>query len=177
MAENKPILGEPLKGDEERDAIHIAILPVTAGDYIPPGQRIHVNSKGWASLSRGVHNAVADPFWPRTIQPGERFYAFLFPYTIESLRHEWVHKDFPCPPVYPEAEKWLRDFAEDHYVGYEDMMTAADDLVKGHSDIMDICFGMDVDYSERIEFWERYGQLRNQFIPNSVKEEYFSCSC
>lgn len=179
MAENKPILGELLKGGEERDAIHIAILPATAGDYISPGARINVRPDGWAIL-QGDPNAIADPFLPGQIYPGQQFYALLFPYTIESLRHEWVHRDFPRPsppPMYPEAEKWLRDFAEDHYVNFNEMMTAADDLVKGHSDTMDICFGMDVDYNERQEFWEYYGRLKGQFIPNSVKDEYFSCSC
>lgn len=177
--ENKPILGELLKGGEERDAIHIAILPVTAGDYIAPGQRIYVKPDGWANAS-GNPNAVADPFLPGQVYPGQKFYALLFPYTIESLRHEWVHPEFPKAQdssSWSGAEAWLREFADDHYVGFDEMMKAADDLVKGHSDTMDICFGMDVDYSERIEFWEHYGQLRNQFIPNSVREEYFSCSC
>jgi hypothetical protein len=92
MAENKPILGELLKGGEERDAIHIAILPVTSLGYIAAGQRIHVTPDGMADTVREI-NAVADPFLRSQIYPGQKFYALPFPYTIESLRHEWVHKD------------------------------------------------------------------------------------
>lgn len=177
--ENKAILGELLKGGEERDAIHIAIMPVTAGDYIAPGQRIYVNSDGWARLS-GNGNAIADPFLPGQIYPGQNFYALLFPYTIESLRHEWVHPDFPKsqdPQNHTPSENWLRVFADEHYIDFDEMMEAADDLARGHSSSMDICFGMEVDYHERIEFWDRYGQLRGQIITDSVKEEYFRCAC
>lgn len=179
MAENKPILGELLGGGEERDAIHIAIMPARACDYIGAGAHIRVDARGEARLDGASPNAVADPFLRHQIYPGQKFYALLFPYTIESLRHEWVHRDFPLPESDNRhlSEQWLRTFAEDHYVDYGEMMEAADDLMNGHSSDMDICFGEDVDYSERQDFWNHYSVVRGKVVTDDIREEYFRCAC
>jgi hypothetical protein len=180
--ENKPILGELLKGGEERDAIHIAILPVTAHTYIPAGAQIFIRPDLTAILS-GKSNAVADPFLKEQIRPGEKFYALLNPYTIESLRHEWVHKDFPNQNSPAEIEKsleWMKVYAdemgEDSWGGKMDVDTllrGADDWIKDGDYLR---WGFDTDYIED-EFWKHYEIIRGVVVPDNKREDFFSCSC
>ena len=195
MAENKPILGELLKGEEERDAIHIAILPATAGDYIAPGERIYVKPDGWATRT-GERNAIADPFLSHQIYPGQKFYALLFPYTIESLRHEWVHKDFPKPentapisssnPAIQGSINWMTDLANEYasyqydnrhdLSPYEWLMKEADSIVNGDESYIVFnvdCHG-DIDPQE---FWRHYQTIRRVIVALDTAEDIFTCSC
>lgn len=188
MAENKPILGELLKGGEERDAIHIAILPATAGDYISPGARINVRPDGWADL-QGDPNAIADPFLPGQIYPGQQFYALLFPYTIESLRHEWVHRDFPRTikdkdPRLSDSQQdslnWLLNFAEEWGFNFEDLIEEAS---SEDSDRWVTAIGRDIHSRYELEgdydlFWHHLEVYTGKhFSPDHRESLGWSCSC
>jgi hypothetical protein len=87
--------------DAGRDAIHIAIIPVTAADTLKPGQAVTVSMDGgpWAFgiLSREAWNPVGviDPFLTKSVKAGERCWLFLNPRSITSLRHVWSHPKFP----------------------------------------------------------------------------------
>lgn len=96
-------LGQLITGTEGRDAIHIAIAPVEATEWLEPGDRITLE-EGSRTL---VHEArvdeepvgIVDPFLRKVVQPGERFYMFLFPGTVTSLRHVWSHPKFTAKPI------------------------------------------------------------------------------
>ena len=82
--------------DRRRDAIHIAIAPVTAADRLAPGQHVGLVQEGKLELvgpcDRNI--GIVDPFLPREVEAGQRFWLFLYPGTITSLRHVWTHPVF-----------------------------------------------------------------------------------
>ena len=96
---NQPVLGQLLTGTERRDAVHIAIAPVVCADHVlMPGEHVglipdsttHVSGGEWTITCIGV----VDPFLMEPVKYGERFYLFLYPNTVTSLRHLWTHPAF-----------------------------------------------------------------------------------
>ena len=110
-------LGKLATEDAGRDAIHIAVAPVVAAQILSPGEHVGINGEGQAvSSMNGI--GIVDPYLMRAVKPGERFYLCLYPNTITSLRHHWVHPAFKeeAPPTKAafdkgESEAWLRDYA------------------------------------------------------------------
>lgn len=97
MPQHNPNVGHLIAHPEQKDAIHMAIAPVIAGEDILPGTHIGLLADGRAS-TRCVGNTigVADPFLFNVIRAGQRFWLFLYPGSISSLRHEWSHPSFPA---------------------------------------------------------------------------------
>lgn len=82
-----------------RDAVHVAVAPTTntAGCPLRPGDRVDARG-GFA----GERVGIVDPFLAEPVKPGERFYLFLFPGSVTSLRHVWTHPAFA--PTLPPKE-------------------------------------------------------------------------
>ena len=83
------MITEPNPG---RDAIHIAIAPCVAQCVLEPGTA--VSAEGYPPPG-GRLVGIVDPFLGERVLPGQRFYIFLYPNTVTSLRHEWEHPAFP----------------------------------------------------------------------------------
>lgn len=101
-------LGQIIRGDHYRDAIHIAVAPVVAECILMPGQHVGIIDKEAMTVGPCSDNiGIVDPFLVNPVQKGERFYLCLYPYTITSLRHEWTHPAFPA--AYPSPSRaWKR---------------------------------------------------------------------
>src|SRR4029077_11817181 len=83
-------------GDRRRDAIHIAVAPVTAAVRLAPGQHVGLvreDNVEWVGLCDHAIGVV-DPFLAEAVEPGQRFWLFLYPGTITGLRHVWTHPAF-----------------------------------------------------------------------------------
>lgn len=80
-------IGKLVTTEQGRDAIHVAILPMLAVSELRPGQHLA--------------NGIVDPFLKAPVRPGERYWLFLYPSTVTSLRHVWTHPAFgdESPPV------------------------------------------------------------------------------
>lgn len=109
MANDIP-LGKLIDGEGARDAVHIAIAPMVAGEPLQPGQRVGVrDGKAYASKSCASVIGIVDPFLQAQVNRGQRFYLCLFPGTITSLRHQWTHPEFdeakPNLAVQPEESR------------------------------------------------------------------------
>jgi hypothetical protein len=95
--ENPPQLGKLIEdGDRRRDAVHIAVVPMTAESPLNPGQPVGLSRADDAEFADVTDNpiGIVDPFLTAPVQAGERFWLCLYPGTITSLRHVWTHPEF-----------------------------------------------------------------------------------
>lgn len=97
------LLGKIITGPAVRDAVHVAVAPVTARHRILPGQRVKVEN-GLASLTTTPGHGIADPFLREPVEAGQKFFVWLYPGTVTSLVHHWTHPAFdPALPINEEA--------------------------------------------------------------------------
>lgn len=173
----------------ERDAIHVAVAPVIAGQNLRPRDKL-MFAKGQENTVMGAapHQksfGIVDPFLEGFVRKGDRFWAWLTPGTITSLRHDWTHPEFGTElpaPVAPEpvnSEKWLREFAETAGMSYKLL------LERGHSFIAydDVWTEQDGETARdaiydvgAANFWKHYEAVTGQ-RPDDIEDAPFSCSC
>lgn len=93
---DQPKLGELLIGGEKRDAVHIAIAPVVAGESLLPGDHVGFLVDGTVGEQDDPTKniGIVDPFLRFGIRKGKEFWLFLYPNTVTSLRHVWTHSAF-----------------------------------------------------------------------------------
>jgi hypothetical protein len=172
-------IGQIIEVPRERDAIHVAVAPVVANGPLLPGEAISLLEDGSASVNPPFIGVV-DPFLTRRVQAGERFWMFLRPGTITSLRHEWSHPNFPVGGAAPEHEKtplspkqeseaYLRDIASKCGVDFDRMMGAIEDDNY-------ISMGENESYKDYItDDFEKHCAV---YLGKPVRNAYpFSCSC
>lgn len=116
-----------------RDAIHLAVEPVIAGEPLRAGQDIGlVDGKAYV-VTRYTTNikalGIVDPFLLQNVREGEKFWLIVYPRQITSLRHVWSHPDFeddkPLMIVKDkkESEAWLRNWCDSiNDISYEDLI-------------------------------------------------------
>lgn len=167
---------------KERDAIHIAIAPMVAGQDLNPGQHITLKSKGSniaVAAKKGI--GIVDPFLKTTVAKGQEFWMCLYPNTIKSLKHVWEHDEFVEPPQVQQkslSQKWLEDYAEELDMTFNALMLAADrHLEYGDYHIFHGISTPDVTYRKNDEFWKHYEIVKHVVVDENDKENFFSCSC
>lgn len=173
-------LGKLVTEDYERDAVHVAVIPVEAGEQMRAGTPVGV-SDGKAVLDP-PHVGVVDPFIGADvkIQKGDRFWLMMNPGTVLSLRHEWTHPAIPSksrPPLeLTRSEIYLRAMADRLNTQFDRMIAemSADDP-GGH-------FGDD-SYREYLQddvFWDHLETYTGKRFNNAHREEarfQSSCGC
>lgn len=89
-------IGKLVENDGQgRDAIHVAVVPVIAAVRLRPGCRVGLDEDGRAEISETRHCiGIVDPFLEEWVEEGQKFWLFLYPGTITSLRHVWTHPAF-----------------------------------------------------------------------------------
>ncbi len=186
-------LGVLIDEFQHRDAIHIAVAPVVAAEPLKPGQHVGFVQDGDTAIvgpiadgSRSPQNkaviGIVDPFLTVAVKKGDRFYLFLYPQTITSLRHEWTHPAFGLestimPPTKSASVLWIKEFADELDQTYNRLMDAAQLWV----DDEDYTF----DNSERYKrvdgakwpiFWRHFEVVTGTKVKDH-NAHFFTCSC
>lgn len=169
-------LGRLITTEQHRDAIHIAVAPVVAAETLQPGDHVGLNAEGKAD-GDAKHIGVIDPFLKSTVRAGSTVWLFLYPNTITSLRHEWIHPAFngPQAPEMSESERWIRDFADRVSLHYNVVMNGAAEYVRSGEYL---CFGGLLE-NEWVpdEFWPHYENVTGKKVEEKDRGSFFTCSC
>lgn len=165
-------IGNLIRGAQERDAIHVAVAPVEAAEQLSPGWHVGV-SEGKADRLRKTIGIV-DPFLREPVPAGRRFWLFLYPDTITSLRHDWSHPEFgpssKAEDADPIAISVLRSFAEEIGEEYETTLDYLAQMAdQGYVD------GRSIYDAIHEEVWDAYERLTGTKVEE--KHGSFSCSC
>ena len=97
MRQTSPQLGRLIDdGDRRRDAVHVAVAAVTAEVQLRPGQHIGLTRPDSMELVGPTDRpiGIVDPYLTEDVEPGQRFWMFLYPDTVTDLRHVWAHPAF-----------------------------------------------------------------------------------
>ncbi len=177
-------LGTIIDESAGRDAIHIAVEPVVAVHTLRPGDHVGRVDGGFGLCRNPV--GIVDPFLKTCVTKGQRFWIFVYPRQITSLRHVWTHPEFPdakVPEVKattgndPKAEsiRWLEVYAASIPVRYEDLIEHAGYHIEDNSywsqgSLFDGIYLAD-------EFWDHYEVVTGTVVPKGKRGSFFSCSC
>lgn len=195
-------LGTIINEGEKRDAIHLAVEPVVAGENLGVGADITLTNGKAYKTKQGEGLGIVDPFLKKGPKAGERFWLVVYPRQIKSLRHVWSHPAFPEDPSLvteseedkmrkkASSEKWLRVWFQQN-TGAPDYDLAIQAIANGRTESEPDEYGECVSAYVRdeylhvngkdahgeipAEFWEHAERVLGKHIKN--RPVYFSCSC
>lgn len=183
-------IGKTLKGGERRDAVHFAVAPVRAGQFLRAGQRVKFAPGSTDIVVAWDYDdappvGIIDPFLECLyVTDKDRCWLFLFPNSITGMRHEWTHPAFPdqqSQSVSEQAEsdrayseRWLRGFAKTYRGDYAEMLAG---VTAGKGAF----FGEDLEYSDFVpgsEFWRHVSTVTGKsFTVDHMEKTSFRCAC
>jgi hypothetical protein len=171
-------VGVPPPKGAGRDAIHMAVTPAVASEFLSPGEHVGRLSDGTFHTSAKALGIV-DPFLMEGVEKGETFWLFLYPQTITGLTHVWTHPAFVDEPSTPEvspeptvpeivarSRRWLEDFARQWDVSYQTVLDAG----AGRETIYSGDYEADVPNA----FWHHYQVVTGV---SGSGEQFFRCAC
>jgi hypothetical protein len=173
-------LGELIKDENpQRDAIHVAVAPAIAAERLNPGQHVGFSGSLVGRVASPI--GIVDPFLKDPVPEGTRFWLFLYPGSITSLRHDWTHPAFETQPLsridelrLSSSREWLKNFARDvAECPYEDLLLGIDPSTRYELGGTPWSTGFDVPAG----LWGHYEIVTGNNIPPADREWYFSCSC
>lgn len=161
----------------EKDAVHVAIVSVEAGQNLKPGT--HVELKHGKAVMKDPHSdfefkpiGIVDPFLRTNIEKGQNFYLCLYPETVTGMRHEWGH---PAFDDLASVKSQLEDIGKRYHTSYEQIIEACEAFVAGDDFTFWGDYGPDMMYSEGREIARLYYQLTGStFESENVS---FRCAC
>lgn len=177
--DNPPKVGEIIRGEAHRDAIHVAVAPMVAAHELQPGDHVSFIGLGDTNkMGRGdAPIGIVDPFLRNPVRAGETFYLFLYPGTITSLRHEWTHPVIQARKLFDpnkESIAWLTAAAEDFKLSFEEMMQAAKNHIE-HGEWLTT--GLETPDIDMDLFWMHYEKVTGERVKAKDKTTFFSCAC
>lgn len=122
--------------DAVRDAIHIAVIPLIAGEDLYGGAvQLKVGTKNVALRAKdsyygGESIGIVNPWHPASqgdyenvVRKGEAFYCLLNPGSVTGMRHHFQHPVFDSEPVeMSDSESWLRQFAQEWNFDFDELI-------------------------------------------------------
>jgi hypothetical protein len=179
-----------------RDAVHVAVVAVTASRTLVPGAHVGFSSMSspdnltvTSLLVKDKCIGIVDPYLTEPVKKGQKFWLYLYPRTITSLHHQWKHPAFDddagskyTPPARViESMEWIRNYCRTgDGPSYEILMDAIAKLAKeGNTSWNDEYLhidGTDAHGEISPELWEHAENVLGYPIPWD-KPKYFSCAC
>lgn len=172
-------LGELIRAPQERDAIHIAVAPVTAAEDLLPGQHVGLLDANHRVGKSDRPIGIIDPFLRHPVEKGDRVWLFLYPNTITALRHDWTHPEFAIASGGPDAasREWIENFAAKIDMTYNRLMRAAENYADYDEWTRDDTEAYkNADAGEWDTFWEHYAVVTGKAAPKDAWAP-FTCSC
>lgn len=181
----------------QRDAVHVAVIPLIAGETLHPGDKFKLAYGKDDTALRADYNAanddgtvvgVVDPFmkgWDG-VEQGERFWGFLFPGTVTGMRHHWKHPSFGRENVAipkDEHEKWLREFCDKWNFDWSQLIDAATETNEESDWRYVVAQGRDLHSAGELgedhdKFWEHLEGYTDKTFDAPHREGMgWSCSC
>lgn len=162
-------IGRIITEPQNRDAVHMAIAPIEAGEDIRPGHHVGLKD-GKATTERSAQRiGIVDPFLQFGVKKGQKFWLFLYPGSITSLRHDWTHPSFGNIEGTMEFSQmelsiaWMHKFCEQNGIHYGYLISQQS--VGGRDDLSD-------NLGDNKEFASHYSIITGKECP-----DYFSCAC
>ena len=173
-------LGEIIITEQQRDAIHIAVVPVRATTGLRPGTPVELDKQGRArktSIDKAI--GVIDPFLNMLPKSDDLVWLYLKPGSITSLRHDWTHPAFAsAQEPLAESQLFIDRLAHDCGLTYERLMDGAKDFLENDSLLTDNSQRYDSIETERWdEFWEHYEAITHSQVLPKRRQVFFSCAC
>lgn len=133
MINKKTLLGMPPDSLGVKDAIHIAVVSLRAGQLLKPGQNIELNEDGEAIRSRNKKDSfgVVDPFLKNNVMRGESFWGLLSMHEVPNVRHTWDHPklSFESPITPIKYNSILEHIASELGITYPELMFACRKMI------------------------------------------------
>lgn len=187
-------IGKPFTTPMARDAIHIAVAPVVAGETLRPGEIIGFvrgRNDGTVSSDHMIivkFIGIVDPYLKKSVHVGQRFFMFLYPGSITSLRHDWAHPAFAendsevlenkknaDEEALQQSKLWMCELADDVNMSYDKLIQGGIDYVQGGSYL--VGGGSMEGRRTPDEFWPHFERITGIKVPEKDRESFFSCSC
>lgn len=178
-----PLLGQFPNPYAQRDAVHVAIIPVTANSKLSPGDKIGVTEDSGVFYSDSDPDepiGIVDPFLQRSVNKGERFYLCLFPGSVYGMRHHWLHPQFQTKAESDDGKSEMARLVVQKCA--DDAGISLDEIVRAANDYLDsgeyLCEGSRWDRHHLDEsFWDAFEAFTGRKVPNDDRGSFFSCSC
>jgi hypothetical protein len=187
MSELYVVLGQRITTRKERDAIHVAVLPVTASGYLRPGAKVIFEAPGSDVVVLATsdnYDGIVDPFLPTpsVLSKGDRFWMLLKPNSVTDMRHHWIHPkvDIPSEADIEVSRQRLTKIAELDNQTIEGMLFLVKHFINGRLPyIQDGSETLrDAVYENRNLFWDDVENVLGIKVPPDIRNDApFDCSC
>lgn len=174
-------IGKLAPPDADRDAVHVACVPLIATTEMEPGTHAGIIEAGHAGLtSTDRCIGIVDPFLRENVKPGQRFWLFLYPRTVTGLRHHYAHPalDGDTPAT---SRDWIERFCAANAIHYGELMDHAMDWVGTHDGKYSGEYWCDGGRFEGMrvpdEFWDHYDRVRGVVTPDVKRGNFFTFAC
>lgn len=182
-------LGTIIGTGEKRDAIHLAVEPVTAMENLLPGQDVGFVPGGVGRSNKPV--GIVDPFLSGQVKRGQRFWLVVYPRQITSLRHVWSHPAFAEEPEVSHANQIkideVADVLDGRLTSKQFLEAFAQEIGFPLVDLLDHAEAYQVNeeyWNEGSafvgtqlpnEFWEHWSKYTGKQVVHT--DDFFACSC
>lgn len=171
-----------------RDAIHVAVIPMVVARDSEAGDHVGINKNGELCETAKPLVGIVDPFIDMLLIPaGTKVWLFLYPNMVTGMRHHWSHPTFDDLHVPPKPNTQQTDYSEAYLkavainmgLEYGELLASLQGYItRGHPIVFSDERPRD-EYFEQdeTEFWSHVERVLGVNIPKGYKALPFSCSC